>query len=173
MTRERQSTENETESWKQQYRKEFMRSQELRQETKDAKTESSRLQKENAILSSQTKGAVRLVTAEYEAVIAKLRTELAKAESLYKVLLAKDEQTGDDLRRRAASATRLEEEVRHLREELAAEVAEKTAPELKPGEPSFLVENISTKLLTEVRYMCQVLVDEARCTQCFDSPKVL
>ena len=145
----KQYAENEVETWKEQYRKEFIHSQELRQEAKDAKAESRRVRGENAILVSQVKEAVRLVTAKYEAVVEKLKKELAKAESLYKVLQAKDDQTGDDLRRRAASATILMEEVRRVHEELASELAEKAArsAKLKRGKSAFLDNKFSTKLV--------------------------
>lgn len=139
LDKDKRSAENEVETWKETYKKQFMHSQELRQEAKDAKIEASRIEGENAIVSSQTKESVRLVTAKYEATVEKLKTELTKAESLYKVLQLKDERTGDDLRRRAMSATHLQEEVRRLREELAQEVAKNAAPvtELKGGKPPF------------------------------------
>jgi len=167
--------ESEVESWKEQYRKEFMRSQELRREAKDSKTETGQIQEENLIITAQTKEAVKLVTAKYEAVVEKLKTEVAKAESLSKVLQVKDEQTGDDVRRRAVSATHLQEEVRRLREELASEVTKKAtrAAELKRGKPSFLVDNFSIEPPTEGEYACQFFANGARCDQGFDSPQVL
>ena len=127
LDKNKRTAENEVESWKEQYRKEFIRLQELREEVGDAKAETTRVKEENAILTSQNKEGVRLVTAKYEAVVEKLKRELAKAESLYKVLQAKDEQTGDDLRRRAASATCLQEEVCRLREALELEEAARCA----------------------------------------------
>ena len=127
LDKNKRTAENEVESWKEQYRKEFIRLQELREEVGDAKAETTRVKEENAILTSQNKEGVRLVTAKYEAVAEKLKRELAKAESLYKVLQAKDEQTGDDLRRRAASATCLQEEVCRLREALELEEAARCA----------------------------------------------
>ena len=147
LVKSKEYAENEVESWKERYRKEFMHSQELRQEAKDAKTETSRIQEEKVIISSQTKEAVRLVTVKYEVVVEKLRAELAKGELLYKVLQAKDEQTGDDVRRRAISAVGLQDEVRRLREALISEVARKAAcvAEAKHGKPSHLVNNLSTK----------------------------
>lgn len=175
LDKERRYAENEVETWKEQYRKEFMHSQELRQEAKDAKTETSRIQEEKAVIASQTKEAVRLVTAKYEAVIERLKTELAKAESLYKVLQEKDEQTGDNTRRRAASAIRLQDEVRRLREELAPDVVENAAPaaELKRGKPSFIVNRSTAKTSTKWRYPCHLHVDGARCGRGFDSLQVL
>jgi hypothetical protein len=174
LDKDKQYTENEVETWKEQYRKEFIRSQELRQDVKDAKAETSRIRGENAILASQTKEAVRLVTAKYGAVVEELKKELAKAKSLYKILQAKDEQTGDDLRRRAASATLLQDEVRRLHEELASELAKKAGrvAELKRGEPSFHDRNFSTKPSTEGRYVCQISENETRCDQAFYSPQV-
>lgn len=138
LDRGKQNAENEVETWKEQYRKEFMRSQELRQEAKDAKSESSRVRGENAIIASQTKEAVRLVTMKYEAAIERLKIELGKAESLYKVLQAKDLDTGDNVRSRAISAVHLQEEVRRLRETLVSEVARKAArvAEVKRGKLS-------------------------------------
>jgi len=135
-----------------------MHSQELRQEAKDAKTETSRIQEEKVIVTSQTTEAVRLITVKYEAVVEKLKTELAKAESLYKVLQVKDEQTGDDVRRRAISAVRLQDEARRLREELISEVARKAArvAEARHG-----------------KYSCRLLVDEVECDLTFDSPQEL
>lgn len=127
LDKNKRTAENEVESWKEQYRKEFIRLQELREEVGDAKAETTRVKEENAILTSQNKEGVRLVTAKYEAVVEKLKRELAKAESLYKVLQAKDEQTGNDLRRRAASATCLQEEVCRLREALELEEAARCA----------------------------------------------
>ena len=168
---------NEVESWKEQYRNEFIRSQELRQDAKDAKAETNRVQGENMILASQTKEAVRLITLEYKAVVEKLKKELAKAVSLYKVLQSKDEKTGDDLRRRAASATNLQEEVRRLHGELISELAEKAAraAKLENGKSSFLLtKGLSAKLLTLERYTCQFQpIDNSRCDQDFDSPQVL
>ena len=171
----KQYAENEVESWKEQYRKEFMHSQELRQEAKDAKTETSRIQEEKVIVASQTKEAVRLVTVKYEAVVEKLKTELAKGVSLYKVLQAKDEQTGDEVRRRASSADRLQDEVRRLREELISEVARRAArvAEAKRGKPSHLVNNLSTKPSMKGRYFCRLLVDGVGCDPGFSSPQVL
>jgi chromosome segregation ATPase len=168
-------TEDEVESWKEQYRKEFMHSQELRQEAKDAKTENSRIKEEKAIVASQTTEAVRLITMKYEAVVEKLKAELGKAESLFKVLQVKDEQTGDDVRRRAMSAVHLQDEVRRLREELVSEVARKAAraAEVKRGKPSYLVDNFSTKRSMKGKYACQFLVNGVRCDQGFDSPQVL
>jgi len=153
LDKDKRTAENEVESWKEQYRKEFIRSQELRQEVWDAKAETTRVKGENAILASQNKEGVRLVTAKYEAVVQKLKRELAKAESLYKVLQAKDEQTGDDLRRRAASATCLQEEVRRLRE------AEKEAIRFAEQERG--------------KYSCQTHSDGATCEQSFSSPQEL
>ena len=175
LDKSKQYAENEVESWKDQYRKEFMHSQELRQEAKDAKIETSRIQEEKAIVASQTKEAVRLVTMKYEAVVEKLTAELAKAESLYKVLQVKDEQTGDDVRRRAISAVHLQDEVRRLREESISEVARKAAraAEVKRGKPSCLVDSFSTKRPMEGKYACQFLVSGVRCDQGFDSPQVL
>lgn len=175
LDKDKRYAENEVETWKEQYRKEFIHSQELRQEAKEAKAETSRVQGENVVLVSQTKEAVRLVTAKYEAVVEKLKKELAKAESLYLILQAKDEQTGDDLRRRAASATLLQEEVRRLYEELASELAEKAAcaAELNRGKPSCLDTGSSTKLSAEGEYACQFLVNGGQCDQGFDSPQVL
>lgn len=175
LAKSKEYAENEVESWKEQYRKEFMHSQELREEAKDAKTEASRIQEEKVIVSSQTKEAVRLVTVKYEAVVEKLRAELAKAESLYKVLQAKDEQTGDDVRRRAISAVSLQDEVRRLREELISEVARKAAhvAEAKRGKPSHLVSNLSTKPSMKGRYLCQFSVDGVGCALGFGSPQVL
>jgi len=143
----KRSAENEVETWKEEYRKRFMDSQELRQEAKDAKAETSRLREENAIVASQTRESVRLVTARYETTVTMLKTELAKAESLYKVLQAKDERTGDDIRRRAASVPQLQEEIRRLREELelAAEAVKKAnrVVELKRGKLSSLPNRFS------------------------------
>jgi hypothetical protein len=175
LEKDKRYAESEVETWKEQYRKEFIHSQELRQDAKEVKAECSRVRGENAILASQTNEAVRLVTAKYEAVFEKSRKELAKAESLYKVLQAKDEQTGDDLRRRAASATVLQDEVHRLHGELASELAEKAAraAELKHGKPSFLDESFSTKLSTLGKYACQILENGARCDQRFGSPQVL
>ena len=175
LDKDKQYAENEVETWKEQYRKQFISSQELRQEAKDAKAETSRVRGENIILASQTKEAVNLVTAKCEAVVEKLKKELAKAVSLCKVLQAKDEQTGDDLRRRAASATLLEDNVCRLREALASELAEKAAhaAELKHGEPCSLGKRFATKLSAEGNYTCQILVNGARCDRCFDSPQVL
>lgn len=135
LDRGKQNAENEVETWKEQYRKEFMRSQELRQEAKDAKSESSRVREENAVVASQTKEAVRLVTMKYEAAVEKLKIELGKAESLYKVLQAKDLHTGDHVRSRAMSAIHLQDEVLRLREQLASDVAKKAAraAEVKRG----------------------------------------
>ena len=140
LDRGKQNAESEVETWKEQYRKEFMHSQELRQEAKDAKVESSRVREENTIVVSQTKEAVRLVTMKYEAAIEKLKMELGKAESLHKVLQAKDLHTGDDVRRRAISAVHLQDEVRRLREQLVSEVARKAArvAEVKRGKPFHL-----------------------------------
>lgn len=128
--------ENEVETWKEQFKREFIHSQELRQDAKDSKAEASRVRGENAILASQTKEAVRLVTAKYEAAVEKLRKELAKAESLYRVLQAKDEQTGDVLRDRAASATELKDQILRLQEGLDSRSAEKAprAAQLEGGE---------------------------------------
>jgi len=170
--------ENEAETWKEQYRKGFVESQELRQEAKDAKAEISRVREENMIVTSQTKESVRLITAKYEAIVAKLKTELAKAESLYKVLQAKDEQTGDDTRRRAVSATQLQEEVRQLRGdlELAVEAARKAVriAQLKHGQLSFPLDNFPAQMSTEGEYICQLpFAGGARCNQRFDSPQVL
>lgn len=175
LEKDKRYAENEVETWKEQYRKGFIHSQELREEAKDAKAEASRVRGENAILTAQTREAVRLVTAKYEGVVEKLKKELAKAESLYKILQAKDEQTGDDLRGRAASATLLQEEVHRLHEKLASELAEKAAraARLKHGKSLSLDESLSTELSTEGGYACQILVNEARCDQGFDSPQVL
>ena len=174
LDKDKRHAEDEVESWKEQYRNEFIRSQGLRREAEDAKAETSRVREENAILARQTKDAVKLVTAKYETVVEILRKELGKAESLYKVLQAKDEQTGDDLRRRAASATNLQEEVRQLREELALELAEKAARVAEPegGKLQPLSES-PPNLPTEVRYTCQFTLDNVRCGQDFDSPEVL
>lgn len=141
LDKDKRYAENEVESWKDQYRQEFMHSQELRLEAKNAKAETSRVQGENAILASQNKEAVRLVTAKYEAVVDKLKMDLAKAESLYKVLQRKDEQTGDELRKRAMSSTRLQEEVRRLQEDIDSILADQAArtAELERGKPSFLL----------------------------------
>jgi chromosome segregation ATPase len=173
LSKDKQYTENEAETWREEYRKAFMESQQLRQEAKDAKTETSRIREEKEIVASQTKEGVRLITAKYEAVVEKLETELAKAVSLYKILQAKDEQTGDNIRRRAVLATNLQEEVRRLHEELASEQAKEVAIELKCGKPSFLVSSFSTKMSTEERYVCQFLVNGVRCDQAFHSPQVL
>lgn len=178
LDKDKRYAENEVETWKEQYRKEFIRSQELRQEAKDAKTEASQIQEEKAIVASQTKEAVRLITVKYEAVVEKLKVELAKAESLYKVLQAKDEQTGDSLRRRAVSATHLQDEVRRLREELVSEVARRAAraAEVKRGKPSYPVSGTSAKVPVEGKYTCQFQADGVRlvrCDQGFDSPQVL
>jgi len=175
LDKSKQSAETEIESWKEQYRNEFIHSQELRQEAKDAKTETSRIQKEKAIVASQTTEAVRLITVKYEATVEKLKAELAKAESLYKVLQVKDEQTGDDVRRRAISAVHLQDEVRRLREELISEVARKAAraAEAKHGKSSYLVDNFSTKRSMEGKYACQISVNKVGCDKGFDSPQVL
>lgn len=167
--------ESEAESWKEQYRKEFVRSQELREEAKDSKTETVRIQQENKIIAAQTKEAVKLVTVKYEAIVEELRTEVGKAESLVKVLQVKDEQTGDDVRRRAAAATHLREEVRRLHEELTSEVAKKDTrvAELTRGEPLFLTDDFSIELPTEEAYVCKFFVNGARCGQGFDTPQVL
>lgn len=170
--------ENEAETWKEEYRKGFMDSQERRQEAKDANAEASRVREESAIVASQTKESVRLITAKYETIVAKLRTELARAESVYKVLQAKDEQTGDDVRRRAASATQLQEEVRRLYGELesADEAARKAArvTELEHGKLSFLPNSFSAQASTEAEYICQAsAVDGVKCGRRFGSPQVL
>lgn len=174
LDRDKRYAENEVETWKEQYRKAFMHSQELRHEAKDAKTEISRVREEKAIVASQTMGAVRLVTAKYEAVVEKLKTELAKAESLYKVLQEKDEQTGDNTRRHAASAIRLQDEIHRLREELASDVVKETAPAAEPkrGKHSFLVDGFSAKMPTGGWYECQIVVNGVECHQGFDSPQV-
>lgn len=174
LDRDKLYAENEAENWKEQYRREFMLSQEFRQEAKDAKTETNRIQEEKAIVAAQTKEAVGLVTMKYEAIVEKLKTELAKAESLYNVLQVKDEQTGDNVRRCAASAIHLQDEVRRLREELTFEVAKKAArvAELKRGRSSYLVDSFSTKLSMEGEYACQFLVNGVRCDQGFESPQV-
>ena len=175
LDKSKQYAENEVESWKEQYRKEFMHSQELRQEAKDAKTETSRIREEKVIVASQTKEAVRLITVKYEAAVQRLKAELAKAESLYKVLQVKDEQTGDDVRRRAISAVHLQDEVRRLREELISEVARKAAraAEVRRGKPSYSVDNPSTKRSMEGKYACQFIVNGVRCDLGFNSPQVL
>jgi chromosome segregation ATPase len=175
LDKEKRYAENEVETWKEQSRKEFVHSQGLRQVAKDAKTESCRIQEEKSIIASQTTEAVRLVTVKYEAVVEKLKTELAKAESLNKVLQAKDEQTGDDVRRRAASATHLQEEVRRLHEELASDMSKKTlhTAELEGGKPLFLVNSSSIKMSTEARYRCHFPVSGVQCGQGFDTLQVL
>lgn len=172
LDKDKRYAENEVVSWKEQYRKEFMHSQELRQEAKDAKTEANRVQEENAIVASQTKEAVRLVTLKCEAVVEKLKTELAKAESLYKVLQVKDEKTGDNLRRRAITVVGLQDKVRQLREEVAKQAAR--VAEAKSGKPSYLVENLSAKPSMEGKYTCHFSANgEPTCDQVFDSPTVL
>jgi DNA repair exonuclease SbcCD ATPase subunit len=173
LDKDKRTAENEVESWKEQYRKEFIRSQELRREAGDAKAETTRIQRENAILASQNKEGIRLVTAKYEAVVEKLKEELAKAGSLYKVLQEKDEQTGDDLRRRAVSATCLKEEVRRLREDLLSDQRAVHSAEHSRGEPSFLVRNPAIKLSMEDKYGCQMPIDGGReCDQTFGTPQV-
>jgi len=175
LDKDKRRVENEVETWKEQYRKEFVRSQELRGEAMEAKAENNQIREEKAIVASQTKEAVKLVATKYEAVVEMLRKELAKAESLHQVLQAKDEQTGDNVRKRAVLATHLQDEVRRLREELASETAKKAtrATELKHGEISFLVSAFSIKQLPEGNYACQFFVNGVTCDQGFDSPQVL
>jgi len=178
LERAKRYAENEVETWKEEYRKGFVGSQEARQEAKDAKAETSRIREEKTIVASQTKESVRLITAKYDAIVAKLKTELAKAESLYKVLQARDERTGDNIRRHAALATQLQEEVQQLRGELelAAELLEKATRinELKCGKLSFFVDNFSTQASTEGNYLCHFSsTDGVRCDQSFGSPQVL
>lgn len=64
--------ENEVGFWKEQYRKAFVHSQELRREAKDAKTETCRIQK--MVIATKTKKVVRTVTAKY-GVVEKLKTD--------------------------------------------------------------------------------------------------
>lgn len=175
LDKDKRYAENEVVSWKEEYRKEFMNSQELRGEARDAKTEASRVQEENMIVTSQTKEAVRLVTVKYEAVVEKLKVELAKAESLHKVLQAKDEQTGDNLRRRAIATVDLEDQVRRLHRELKLEVVKKAArvAEVKRGKPSYPIKNFSAKPSMVGQYVCQFSMNDVMCDKGFDFPKVL
>ena len=175
LDKDKRYAENEVETWKEEYRKVIMQSQELRQEAKDAKTEASRIREEKAIIANQTKEAVRLITVKYEAVVEKMKRELAKAELLHKVLQEKDEQTGDDVRRRATLFVHLQEEVRRLREELTPDVGKKAArtAELKGGKPLFLVNGFSTKTPAEAQYTCREHANGLICNIDFDSPQVL
>ena len=174
----KQYAENEVETWKEEYRKRFAESQEARQEAKDAKAETSRIREEKAIVASQTTESVRLITAKYDAIVAELKTRLAKAESLYSVLQRKDEQTGDDVRSRAALTTQTQGEVRRLRGEfkLAVELHRKAprSAEVKCGKLSFFIDNFSTQTSTEGNYACQFsCMDGVICDQSFGSPQVL
>jgi len=166
--------ENEVETWKEEYRKRVVESQEARQEAKDAKAETSRIREEKVIIASQTKESVRLITAKYEAIVAELKTKLAKAESLYKVLQTKDEQTGDDIRSRAALTPQLREEVRRLRGEFEVIVELHRKADLKSGKLSFFFDHFSTQTSTEGNYPCRFsCVDGVECGQSFGSPQVL
>jgi DNA repair exonuclease SbcCD ATPase subunit len=149
LDRGKRNAENEVETWKEQYRNEFVHSQELRQEAKDTKSESNRVRAENTVVASQTKEAVRLVTMKYEAAVERLRTELGKAESLHKVLQEKDLHTGDNVRSRAISAVHLQDEVRRLRKQLMSEVAKRAArvAEVKRGKPSYRTSNFQLNFL--------------------------
>jgi len=177
LDRAKQYAENEVETWKGEYRKGFVGSQVAREEAKDAKAETARIREEKTIVASQTKESVRLITAKYEAVVARLGTELAKAESLYKVLQAKDERTGDNIRSHAALAIQLQEEVRRLRGELelATELLRKATriAELKCGKLSSFIDSFSTQTSTEGKYGCQSSADGVICGQSFGSPQVL
>ena len=178
LDRAKQFAENEVENLKEELRKRFAASQEAREEAKDAKAEASRVLEEKTIIASQVKESVRLTTAKYEAIVERLKTEAAKAESLYKVLQAKDEQTGDGIRSRAALATQLQEEVPRLRGELESSTellrrATRIAG-LKCGKLTFFVDNFSTQTSTEGNYACQFSsTDGVSCDQSFGSPQVL
>ena len=134
----------------------------------EMKAKDSALEEELTVAKSQLSEGLSLLKGMYEERIKRTQVEVEKWKSLCKLLTEKDERTNDEVRRRAAEAPELQEEVERLRLELAELRAAKPAP--VPSAPQKPISESDE----DVVYVCQYVdVPNAYiCNATFESPEV-
>lgn len=129
---------------------------------------SSALEEELGVAKSQLSEGLSLLKGMYEERVKQTQIEVEKWKGLCKVITEKDERTNDEVRRRAAEAPELREEVERLRLEVAELRAAKPAPvSLSHHEPIPQPE-------VDAFYICQYVdvPNACICNEAFESFKV-
>ena len=126
------------------------------------------LEEELSVAKSQLSEGLALLRGMYEERVKRTQAEVEKWKSLCKILTEKDELTTDDVRRRAAEAPELREEVERLRLEVAELRAAKPVPALS------LPQELTPESGEDVVYICQYVdvPNACVCNATFNSPEV-